>query len=233
MAENVDVKVLGYGIKIKEKRKPYISSGQLFSLLKNISARKYDRKTYSGKCKKTKDGFLLTMNFMKKLPDTLEDDKIEVIDFWIDKEVDESYHSKDLDGKYGLAKLEDGKIYCHKTHGRFLFKKSNDNCQAIVFLERRHHNVWLSHVFYYLSQFQLNWKFEYEQLAKKSDLMKKLDSIKEVNLICVEDIEVYLEREPNRTISDKAAKERMRRAYPVKKSEFKIGKPGLKPLLLK
>jgi len=231
MTSKLNVKVLGYQLKIKEKYKSYLPSEKLFDLLNQISKMNYDRETYSGRCKQTKDGFLLTMNFEKKMSDSLSNNGVEIIDFWMDKEVDESYHSKDLKGKYSLAKLEEGKIFCHKTHGRFIFKKINNSWEVIVLIERRHHNVWLSHIFKYLKEFQNNCMFEYIQISKKNDLLKKLNSLKDVKLVSIEDIDVYLKNESDKTISDKVAKERFRKSYPVKKTEIKIGEQSLKAFL--
>ncbi len=225
-----NINVLAYEIKLKEKYKKYLQTEDIYALLQRINGLPYDRETHKGKCKLTNDGFDLCMNILPDL-NLLDKNEVKIIDFIMDKEVDETYHSKDKKGSYGLAKLEAGKVYCHKTHGKFIFKYKDNSWKLIVLLERRHHNVWLSHIFKYLIKFKSNWKFEYSQLAKKSDLMEKLNSINNSKFILLQDMDIQLANEPSESLSDKTYKNKYKKAFATKDLKLIIKEGGLKNML--
>ena len=231
--ESINVKFLAYEVRVKQIRKNFISVENVYNLLKRINGLPYKRRTDNSKDSRfqsTNDGFGLCMNFSSNFS-SLDKNKLNIIDVVMDKEVDETYYSKDLKGKYGLAKLEEGKLYCHKTHCRFIFKFKDNFWRLIVLLEKRHHNVWISHVFKYLKKFEKGWIYDNSQMSRTSDLVKKLDSINDSKLVLVQNLDILLATEPNETAGDKLFIKKMKEHFQTRKMELVVKEEGLKGFL--
>ena len=170
-------KVFAYEVKYKNKRKKsFLPVEQFFEKLKELGNKNYDRKCgIDSRLRKIGDT-LISYDVSNSVED-LEDFRLNYVDFFTGKEIKENIPTRNDKGEEDSYSLPEGLNFCFKTHGRFIFKKINDEWKCILFFEKKHAGISLTTFEYYLKSMFNDKTIIFNQINREEEIIERLGCI--------------------------------------------------------